>query len=153
MTSPEQAKADALAAFRDRGDAHLNCAQAVVRFALLVLREDPELVTIARYLGGGIASMGETCGALTGTALALGIRDWGLTEEPADLRPRSTEGLQTLIRGFRARFGACRCFELTGFDLSDPAQREIFLKSEAHDHCADYVGWMCDRLLPFLLEP
>jgi C_GCAxxG_C_C family probable redox protein len=151
--TPEQAKADALAAFKDPGPAHLNCSQAVVRFALLVLDADPGLVTVARYFGGGVAGMGEACGALTGTAMALGLRDLRLSEESPDLRPRTTQRLQELIRGFRSDFGTCRCADLTGFDLSNPAERETFLKSEIHDRCSNYVGWMCDGLAPLLLDP
>jgi len=151
--TPEQAKADAMAAFTDPGPAHVNCSQAVVRFALLVLGGDLDLVTVARYFGGGIGGMGEACGAVTGAAMALGLRDLWLTEQSPNLRPRTTERLQELIRGFRSQFGTCRCADLTGFDLSNPAERELFVKSEVHDRCADYVGWVCDGLAPLLLDP
>jgi C_GCAxxG_C_C family probable redox protein len=151
--TPEQAKADALAGFSETGPAHINCAQTVVRFALLTLSEDPELIEVARYFGGGISGMGETCGAITGAALALGIRDMGLAEESPELRPRATERLQELIRGFRSKFGACSCEELTGFHLDVPEEHETFMKSEIRGSCAEYVGWMCDALTPLLLDP
>jgi C_GCAxxG_C_C family probable redox protein len=149
--SPEQAKIDALARFTDPGPDHLNCSQAVVHFALLVQGRDPNLVTAARYFGGGIAGMGEACGAVTGAALALGLRDLALAEENADLRPRTTEALQELMRGFAGAFGTRRCLDLTGYDLSTPEGHEAFGESEARKRCADYVGWMCDRLTPMLL--
>lgn len=148
----EEAKADALARFNDTGPDHLNCAQAVVRFAVLTLGLDEDLVTVARYFGGGVAGTGEACGALTGAAMALGLRDMNLTAESADLRPRTTQGLIELLRGFAQEFGCARCRDLTGCDLSTPEGREEFMMSEARIRCADYVSWVCDRLAPLLAE-
>ncbi len=147
----EQAKGEALAGFKATGPAHINCAQAVVRFALLLLDADADLVTAGRYFGGGVASMGEACGAVTGAAMALGLRDFWLDEEDPELEARTRERLQELIRAFREQFATCRCRELTGFDLSNPAEREAFMLSEVHGRCADYVGWMCDRIAPLMI--
>jgi hypothetical protein len=62
----EHAKAQALAGYRDPGPGHLNCAQAVVLSGLLIMDQDPESTSVAGYLGGGMARMGEACGALRG---------------------------------------------------------------------------------------
>jgi C_GCAxxG_C_C family probable redox protein len=151
--SHERAMTDTLDRYTDPGPGHINCAQAVVRFALLVLGHDPDLATTARYLGGGIAAMGETCGAITGAALALGLRDMHLQGNDPDLRPRTAERLRELMRGFDLKFGARRCADLTGFDLSAPEGHKAFVESEAHKRCADYVGWVCDQLAPLLIGP
>ncbi len=150
---PEQAKAEVLVRFCDQGPGHINCAQAVVCFSLLVLGRDPDMVTTARYLGGGIAGMGEACGALTGAALALGLRDTHLADQPADLGSRTRARLQELIHGFTVEFGARRCGALTGCDLSTPEGHDAFVASEAAARCPKYVGWVCDRLAPMLLDP
>ena len=141
---------DTLARFTDPGPGHINCAQAMVHFALLVLGKDLDPMTTARYLGGGIASSGETCGVITGTALALGLRDQHLSANDPDLQPRTAESLRELMRDFAGEFGARRCIDLTGFDLSTPAGREAFGPSEARKRCAGYVSWMCDQLAPLL---
>ena len=151
--TPQQAKADALAAFGDTGPAHLNCSQAVVRFALLLLDADAELVDAARYFGGGIAGTGEACGAVTGTAMALGLRDMWLSEQNPEVTQRTRQQLQELVHGFRSKFSTCRCADLTGFDLSNPAEHEAFVNSDIRGRCAEYVGWMCDALTPLLLDP
>jgi C_GCAxxG_C_C family probable redox protein len=150
--TPEQAKTETLARFTDPSPGHINCAQAVVHFALLVLGEDPDRITAARYMGGGIASMGEACGAITGTALALGLRDSLLSGGDPDLQPQTVEKLREFVRGFTERFGARRCIDLTGFDLSTPEGREAFGPSEARKCCVDYVSWMCDQLTPLLCD-
>jgi C_GCAxxG_C_C family probable redox protein len=152
--TPEQAKAEALARFNDPGPDHINCAQAVVCFALLTLGHDPGLLTTARYFGGGVAGMGETCGAITGAALALGLRDMLLTDEaPVDLAPITRAYLQELLRDFTLEFGARRCNDLTGIDISTPEGHDAFMASEARGRCKDYVGWMCDQIAPLLLDP
>ena len=149
---PEIAKADALARFADPGPDHVNCAQAVLRFALLVTGIDPDLVVAARYFGGGMVGMGEACGAVTGAALALGLRDYRLPEQVTDRPPLTSDQLQNLLRDFAAEFGSRRCAELTGHDLSTPDGYKAFRKSEARERCPGYVAWVCDHLAPLLSE-
>lgn len=145
-----EAKAEALARFEDQGPAHINCAQAVLCFALRVTGEDDDLLTVAKYLGGGIAGMGEACGALTGAAMALGVRDRALAQAGSAEPPPAVDGLRAIVRDFRAGFGACRCRDLTGYDLSDPEAMKEFRASDIRHRCSEYVGWACDRLLPLL---
>ncbi len=142
----DEAKAQALARFQDQTPAHINCGQAVVYFALLRMGEDSQLVTHARYLGGGVAGMGEVCGALNGTALALGMRDLALMRRGEVDPPSAADALKQVIRDFRDQFGACRCRDLTGYDLSFPEGMEAFKKSEIRERCSDYVSWACERL-------
>ena len=77
---PQRAKDGVLARLAETGPDHLHCSQAVTLFTLLVLGHDPELTTVGRYLGGGVVGMGEACGAITGAALSLGIRDHHLEQ-------------------------------------------------------------------------
>ncbi len=148
---PEEAKANALARFGATGPDHINCAQAVVAFALEMMDQDPDLVATAGYFGGGIAGMGEACGAVTGAALALGLRDYcrdgGAVKDPDPTR----DLLQALLRDFTGAFESRRCAELTGHDLSTPEGMELFHKSEIRERCSLYVGWVCDRIAPLLV--
>jgi C_GCAxxG_C_C family probable redox protein len=146
----DQAKAQALARFEDTGPDHINCGQAVLCFALLRMGEDPELITDARYLGGGIAGMGEVCGVLSGTSLALGMRDLALVRRGVKEPPSAADQLKDILRDFTKQFGACRCRDLTGYDLSSPEGMDAFKKSEIRSQCAEYVTWACDRLNPLL---
>ncbi len=158
---PDEAKADVLARFADQGPGHINCAQAVTRYALLVRGYDPELAKMGRFFGGGLVTMGETCGALTGATLALGLCEYERTGHaaanqptPDPDKPPLSEGLQGLIRGFGQQFEAVRCGDITGHDLSTPNGRKLFHDSEERrDHCAELVGWTCDRLTPLVLDP
>ena len=148
--SAEQAKAQALARFEDPGPGHINCGQAVLCYALLRMGEDPESIMYARYVGGGIAGMGEVCGVLNGTALALGVRDLALTERGVKEPPSAADQLKEIVRDFTREFGSCRCRDLTGYDLSSPEGMDAFKKSEIRGRCVDYVRWACERLDPLL---
>jgi len=67
---------------------------------------------------------GSVCGAVTGGLMAIGIKCG--TDEPFD---KSTEKsmrgynlAKTFYRQFEKQNGSVMCRELTGLDLSDPAQ-------------------------------
>jgi C_GCAxxG_C_C family probable redox protein len=150
QTLQEQAKANALARFGATGPDHINCAQAVVAFALEMTDEDPDRVRIAGYFGGGIAGMGEACGAVTGAALALGLRDYGRANRDDEAEAVTRDRLKALLHDFADEFGTRRCAELTGHDLSTAEGMERFKQSEIRERCSLYVGWVCDRIAPLL---
>jgi hypothetical protein len=58
--------------------------------------------------------------------------------------------LQNLMRAFGTAFGALRCFDLTGCDLTTPEGHDAFVKSGANQRCPLFVSWVCDRLPPLL---
>jgi hypothetical protein len=148
--STEQAKAEALARFQDPSPNRINCYQALLCFALLRMGEDPSFVTDARYMGGGVAGMGELCGVLNCIALICGIRDHTLMKRGLREPPSAADALKQNIRDFEAEFGARRCRELTGYDLSSPEGMDAFRKSDIRARCSDYLNWAFDRLDPLL---
>jgi C_GCAxxG_C_C family probable redox protein len=150
--SAELAKADALARFQAPPPEHINCGQAVLYYAVLRMGEDQELITEARFFGGGIAGMGEICGVLNGAALALGMRDQFLAERGIEEPQETPDQLKAILRDFTEEFGCRRCHGLTGFDLSTPDGLTAFLMSDIRSRCSDYVTWAVDRLEP-LLQP
>ena len=145
------ARAAALAGFADAGPDHLNCAQAVVRFAALLLGAGEDSVVLARYMGGGMAGMGEVCGALSGAVLSAGLRDRHRGFSPADDVPSATrEQLQQLFRRFEAEFGATACRALVGYPLDSAQAFERFRAEGKHRTCEAYVSWTCDQMADIL---
>lgn len=142
----EKAKAQALAGYLDPGPGHINCAQAVMLNGLLVMEEDPGLISLAGYMGGGIVRMGQVCGALSGAVVTLGLRD----QLAAQGKQKGTDGtfgvLQQLFRDFEAEFGAFNCKELLGHDISTPEGFREAKRQQALSRCPEYVAWACDRL-------
>jgi C_GCAxxG_C_C family probable redox protein len=147
----EQAKTRAMARYLDPGPEHLNCAQTVMRCALLAMDQDPELTSIGGYLGAGMVRMGHVCGALSGAAVALGLRDRLDVREGGAKNSAGTFGwLQELMRRFESEFGAVTCRELLGCDISTPEGFREAKRREATKRCPEYVGWTCDSLAEIL---
>lgn len=142
----ERAKAQAMAGYLDPGPKHLNCAQAVMRCGLLAMDQDPELTSVGGYLGGGMVRMGQLCGALSGTAVALGLRDQLDVQKGPKTSAATLDWLQELTRKFESEFGAVTCRELLGCDISTPKGFREAKKRQATRHCSQYVAWTCDRL-------
>jgi len=140
----------ALAAFHDTGPDHLNCAQAVVLFAVHGSGTDEAAVAVARYMGGGSVGMGEICGAVEGAVVSLGLRDYFAPETFPAVPAEDKEALQGLIRDFKGQFGEVTCRGLTGFDLSTKEGHDRFKADPLSQRCDDYVAWVCERLRPIL---
>jgi len=146
----QSAKAEALAGFAEMGAGHLNCAQAVVRFAAMVLGASHDSVVLARYFGGGMSRMGQVCGGLSGAALSLGLRDQCRGLSWPDGTSPDAERLQLLFREFEAKFGSTTCRALVGY-LTDTAEGYERFKAEGkYASCEGYVSWACDHLYDIL---
>ena len=115
-----------------------NCSQAVLSaFAEKLGMDHATAVKIASGFGGGMGRMGETCGAVSGAYMALGLKYGGVDTA-------SKERTYQLVREFARRFLATRdslrCRDLLGCDISTPeglrhAREQGLFKSV----CAKYV--------------
>ncbi len=79
---------------------------------------------VAGAFGGGMARMGETCGAVTGALMVIGLK-YGMTQAKDEAARDRT---YKLANEFANRFRACHkslvCRELLGYDLSKPEGRK-----------------------------
>ncbi len=146
----ERAKEQAMKGYLDPGPHHLNCAQAVIRCALLAMEQDPELTGAGGYLGGGMARMGQVCGALSGTAVALGLNDHFNPKEKGKDEVSTFDWLQGLTKDFEEKFGAATCHDLLGCDISTAEGFRKAKKCQATKRCPEFVGYACDRLAEIL---
>ena len=119
-----------------------NCAQAVSFACAENCGVPPELVVkLATGFGAGMGRTQETCGAVSGAILALGLRGGRAL---GDDKARTTETygkVQALLRDFAALHGSCSCRELlSGCDLRTPeGQREFKERGYLTKRCAEYV--------------
>ena len=92
-----------------------NCAQAVLgQYAEELGYDREETDRVAACFGGGML-MGDTCGAVTGALMTI-----GLSAEPEEAEAKAA----LFEQKFRERFGSCRCRELLGYDMSIPEEAE-----------------------------
>jgi C_GCAxxG_C_C family probable redox protein len=117
------------------------CSQAVLstyggQFGL----DRETALKVSAAFGGGMGRMGETCGAVTGAFMVLGLK-YGRT---AVQDTRSHEETNRLVKEFVDRFkslnGSIVCKELLGCDLSTAGGLEIFAEKKLRDAlCPKFV--------------
>jgi C_GCAxxG_C_C family probable redox protein len=73
---------------------------------------------VAGAFGGGMARLGETCGALTGGFMVIGLNHGKTTADDDDAREKTYALAQELAKRFKERNGMILCRELLGHDLS-----------------------------------
>ena len=71
--------------------------------------------------GGGMGRMAETCGAVTGAFMVLGLSTDATTAADKDDRGQIYEQVLDFANRFAARNGSIICDDLMGCDISTPA--------------------------------
>jgi C_GCAxxG_C_C family probable redox protein len=96
-----------------------SCSQAVLcAFSDLFGLDLKTALRISQPFGGGIAHRGETCGAVSGAFLVIGLR-FGRTEaEDLPARERTYSAVREFIKRFEGLQGTSTCRELLGKDLN-----------------------------------
>jgi C_GCAxxG_C_C family probable redox protein len=103
--------------------AKMNCAQTVLSMYCEQFGLERNLaLKLAQGFGGGMGRTGNTCGAVTGAYMVL-----GLAQKLGSASPREiVEETYRLVREFNQRFNALHgsviCKELTGYDLNKPEE-------------------------------
>ncbi len=134
-----------------------NCAQAVFAACGLGAGLDEQCcLALAAPFGGGLGRLGETCGAVSGALLALGLREGApaattpTPESKAALYARVGE----FIAHFKARHGSIVCRDLLGCDISTPEGREQAQTRNLHQTlCRELVRSAAEILAAMAAEP
>jgi C_GCAxxG_C_C family probable redox protein len=130
-----------------------SCSQAVLSAFCEPLGLDRNnALKISQSFGGGMAHMGETCGAVTGAFMVIGLKH-GRTRANDDLAKEKTyELVQEFAQRFRSQHGSIICKELLGYDLSkNDEAKEAQEKQLFDDFCPKLVqtaAEICEDLLP-----
>jgi len=111
-----------------------SCAQAVLSTYSPQLGLDRELaLRVAGSFGGGMASMGRTCGAVTGALMAIGLQNGKTEAEDDETKERCYALVGEFVEQFEARNGSITCKELLGYDVSVPEERERAREEDLFD--------------------
>lgn len=123
-----------------------NCAEAVLTGVAQACGMDtPSAPRIATAFGGGMAGQGETCGAVTGAMMALGLKFGRERGDDNDSKAATYAKVRELFAAFEKEFGTCRCYDLIGFDLTTPEGLEQAKQAGLHDKiCPKYVEFCAD---------
>lgn len=84
--------------------------------------------------------MGETCGAVTGAFMAIGLKYGKARAEDDDARDKTYELVGEFVARFKDCHGSIVCRELLGCDLSNPEGLKIASEKELFDTlCPQFV--------------
>lgn len=111
-------------------DKGFNCAQSLIVTYGDELGIDKDLsLKITNAFGGGMGRMGETCGAVTGALMVIGLKYGTADIKDKASKEKTYELTKKFIQKFSARNGSITCKELLGFELlsgnNDHRSREI----------------------------
>ena len=97
-----------------------NCAQAIAgTYGAELGVTDALACKLATGFGGGMR-MGETCGALAGAIMVLGLKYGAPGPDDQKAKARTYELVTELEERFRSRTGSTMCRDLLGCDISTP---------------------------------
>ena len=108
---------------------------------------------LAAGFGGGMGRMAETCGAVTGAFMVLGLKQGWVSGEEVAGREKTYETIREFVRRFRQRHGTIVCRELLKCDISTPEglqdarQRQLF-STVCHKVVADAAEVLEELLGP-----
>ena len=118
-----------------------SCSQAV--FSAFAEAEEIELETalrIASSFGAGMARMGDTCGALTGGMMVLGLKFGRTVADDSEAKEKNYRLVHEFVERFNSYFGHSICKNLLGFDPGLPDASQRFKDDpELEKRCAGFV--------------
>jgi len=95
------------------------CSQSILMaYAPLFDLDREAAARLAASFGGGVARRGETCGAVNGACMVLGLRYGHTSADDIDSKERAYEAVQKFISQFEARNGSIGCNHLLELDIS-----------------------------------
>ena len=96
----------------------LSCSQAVLTAYGPRLGLETEMaMKVASTFGGGIGRTGETCGAVTGALMALGLK---YDKDDPEGKAKSIGRAKVFMDKFKERHNTVKCKELLQCDISTP---------------------------------
>jgi len=138
------------------------CAQAVLGAIKKVTgnKISDDVFKAATGLAGGIGNSGNTCGAITGGVMAMGIfrgREYSNMEDPEKIQIDTHRMVIELINRFMEEYGGVTCKEIQtkimgrSFNFWSEQDMEDFLKMGGHGDrcpsvCCKSAQWVVDIL-------
>lgn len=97
------------------------CSQAILSTYGVQFGIDEEIaLRIACPFGGGMARMGETCGAVSGAFMVFGIKYGRVSVEDKQAKDKTYSLVNKFVEKFKARNSTIVCRELLGCDINTP---------------------------------
>jgi C_GCAxxG_C_C family probable redox protein len=118
-----------------------SCSQAVLSTYAEELGLDKHLaLKVSGAFGGGMAGMADTCGAVTGAFMVIGLKYGKTKPEDEEARKKTYALVGEFIARFKAAHSSIVCREMLGCDISTPEGKQTFQANQLKDtRCKKYV--------------
>jgi len=114
------AKAEDAVALFQQG---FTCSQALLSVFAQDFGLDRDMaLRISQGFGAGIAYTDDTCGAVSGAIMVIGLRYGRIRADDIVAKEKTYTVVREFLREFKKRNGSVDCTGLLGYDLSDPQQ-------------------------------
>jgi len=107
---------------------------------------------IGSAFGGGMGLMGETCGAVTGAFMVIGLKHGAADAENKTSKTRTYELVKEFTERFKARNGSIVCRDLIDFDPSVKKDLDPDEWSKIIEKCPEYITSAAEILKEILAD-
>jgi C_GCAxxG_C_C family probable redox protein len=127
-----------------------NCAQSVfIPFALERGLSAEAASRTASSFGSGMGRMQETCGAVTGALMAIGLKHGFTKAEDQGQKDVVLERTKEFLAEFRKEFGKLKCRDFLAFDLNTDEGRKLSKEQNQKElicmHCVRFAASLVER--------
>lgn len=118
-----------------------NCSQSVLSTYSKLFGLNHEIsLKIAQAFGEGMARMGQTCGAVTGAFMVIGLKHGKVKVEDEEAKEKTYEIVREFVKRFKSLHGSIMCKDLLGYDLDIPEElEEVEEKQICETRCPEFV--------------
>jgi C_GCAxxG_C_C family probable redox protein len=118
-----------------------DCSQVVLSQCAGRLGITAEEANKAAAAFGGGMGIGETCGAVVGAMIAIGMKYGHYKEGDAEQKDIMSAKRAEFIAAFKDKYGSCACRDLLGHDISVPGEFDKVLEEGLlFDFCPQVVA-------------
>jgi len=115
-----------------------SCSQAIlVVYGKQYGINEKTALSLARSFGGGMARTCQTCGAVTGAYIVLGLSNDCEDEKVA--KEKTYALAQNFAQKFKGKHGDVNCQQLLGCNLGVPEGQDYFRNNRLIDKCNNFV--------------
>lgn len=129
------------------------CSQAVLSaYAEQFGFDRDTALKVGAAFGGGMGRMGETCGAVTGAFMVIGLKYGRTAIEDRESHEKTNRLVREFVDGFKSINGSIVCRELLGCDLSTPDGLKTFVDEKLRDTLCTKFVWDAAQIVEQLLK-
>jgi len=118
-----------------------NCAQAVFStFSKELGLDEQTALKIGGSFGAGMAHLDETCGAVTGAFMAIGLKYGRYKIEDTASKEKTYSLVREFSKCFKEKYGSLKCTDLIGYNLSTTeGLKKATEEKRFRTHCPRFV--------------